>query len=69
MRLMYLTAITAADQSIDIEAAYFVPDTLMSGDLIKARARGMRIRILLPDKHTIPKRCASRLSAHRARLS
>jgi cardiolipin synthase A/B len=51
MRLMYLMAITAAEKSIDIEAAYFVPDTLMSHDLIKARARGVRIRILLPDKH------------------
>jgi cardiolipin synthase len=51
MRLMYLMAITAAEQSIDIEAAYFIPDTLMSGELIKARARGVKIRILLPDKH------------------
>jgi cardiolipin synthase len=51
MRLMYLTAITAAEQSIDIEAAYFIPDTLMSRELIKARARGVKIRILLPDKH------------------
>jgi cardiolipin synthase len=51
MRLMYLMAITAAVQSIDIEAAYFIPDTLMSLELIKARARGVRIRILLPDKH------------------
>jgi cardiolipin synthase A/B len=51
MRLMYLMAITAAETSIDIEAAYFIPDTLMSLELIKARARGVRIRILLPDKH------------------
>ena len=51
MRLMYLMAITAAEQSIDIEAAYFIPDALMSRELIKARARGVRIRILLPDKH------------------
>ena len=51
MRLMYLMAITAAEKSIDIEAAYFIPDTLMSHELLKARARGVRIRILLPDKH------------------
>jgi cardiolipin synthase len=51
MRLMYLTAITAAESSIDIEAAYFVPDPLMTGELIKARRRGVRIRILLPDKY------------------
>ncbi len=51
MRLMYLTAITAAEHSIDIEAAYFVPDELMSGELIGAQKRGVRIRILLPDKY------------------
>jgi cardiolipin synthase len=51
MRLMYLMAITAAQHSIDIEAAYFIPDNLMAAELIKARARGVRIRILLPDKH------------------
>jgi cardiolipin synthase len=51
MRLMYLTAITAAEHSIDIEAAYFVPDELMVGELLKARARGVNIRILLPGKH------------------
>lgn len=51
MRLMYLAAITAAQRSIDIQAAYFVPDELMSGELIRARQRGVRIRVLLPDKH------------------
>jgi cardiolipin synthase A/B len=51
MRLMYLTAITAAEHSIDIEAAYFVPDPLMIKELIKARRRGVRVRILLPGKH------------------
>jgi cardiolipin synthase len=51
MRLMYLMAITAAQDSIDIEAAYFIPDALMSRELVKARKRGVRIRILLPDKH------------------
>jgi cardiolipin synthase A/B len=51
MRLMYLMAITAAEHSIDIEAAYFIPDDLMARELIKARTRGVRIRVLLPDKH------------------
>jgi cardiolipin synthase len=51
MRLMYLMAITAAEQSIDIEAAYFIPDALMSRELVRARSRGVRVRILLPDKH------------------
>ncbi len=51
MRLMYLTAITAAERSIDIEAAYFIPDPLMSRELVRARARGVRVRVLVPDKH------------------
>jgi cardiolipin synthase len=51
MRLMYLTAITAADRTIDIEAAYFIPDTLMIRELKSARARGVRIRVLVPDKY------------------
>ena len=51
MRLMYLAAITAAEHSIDIEAAYFVPDGLMSNELMAAQRRGVRIRVLLPDKY------------------
>jgi cardiolipin synthase len=51
MRLMYLTAITAAERSIDIEAAYFIPDPLMIRELVGARERGVRVRVLLPGKH------------------
>jgi cardiolipin synthase A/B len=51
MRLMYLAAITAAEHSIDMEAAYFVPDDLMREELLKARSRGVRIRILVPGDH------------------
>jgi cardiolipin synthase len=51
MRLMYLAAITAAEHSIDMEAAYFVPDDLMRDELLRARARGVRIRILVPGDH------------------
>jgi len=52
MRLMYLTAVTAAERSIDITAAYFIPDRLMTRELVKARQRGVRVRVLVPDKHT-----------------
>jgi cardiolipin synthase len=51
MRLMYLAAITAAQRTIDIQAAYFVPDELMTHELVRARQRGVRVRVLLPDKH------------------
>ena len=52
MRLMYLTAITAAVACIDIVAAYFIPDRLMTEELVKALQRGVRLRVLVPDKHT-----------------
>jgi cardiolipin synthase len=48
MRLMYLTAITAAQRTIDMEAAYFVPDRLMIRELVAARQRGVHIRVLVP---------------------
>lgn len=51
MHLMYLTAIAAAEHSIDLVAAYFVPDELISKALVAARQRGVRVRILLPGKH------------------
>jgi cardiolipin synthase len=51
MRLMYLLAITAAERSIDIEAAYFIPDDLMIRELESARGRGVKIRVLVPDKN------------------
>jgi cardiolipin synthase len=51
MRLMYLTAITAAERTLDIEAAYFVPDRLMIRELISARRRGVRIRLIVPGRH------------------
>ena len=51
MHMMYLLSIAAAERSIDIEAAYFIPDELMREALIAARRRGVRIRVLLPDKH------------------
>ena len=51
MRLMYLTAITAAKPASTSKAAYFIPDRLMSRELISARQRGVRIRVLIPDRY------------------
>ena len=48
MHLMYLLAIAAATRSIDLAAAYFVPDELVIQAFIAARTRGVRVRILLP---------------------
>jgi cardiolipin synthase len=48
MHLMYLLAIAASKQSIDLAAAYFVPDELVIEGLLAARKRGVRVRILVP---------------------
>jgi cardiolipin synthase A/B len=52
MQLMYLLAITAASRSIDLSAAYFVPDALTLRALVAAMRRGVRLRIIVPGKHT-----------------
>jgi len=51
MHLMYLLAITAAERSIELSVAYFVPDRLTLQALIEARGRGVRVRILVPGRH------------------
>ncbi|WP_119154652.1 cardiolipin synthase [Caldimonas tepidiphila] len=51
MHLMYLLSITAASRSIDLAAAYFVPDALARRTLIEARKRGVRVRIIVPGRH------------------
>ena len=51
MILLYLMAITAASESIDLSSAYFVPDQLSIKALIAAAKRGVKIRIITPGKH------------------
>ena len=51
MHLMYLMSIAAAQHTIDLEAAYFVPDDLMIKALVAARHRGVRLRVIVPGKH------------------
>ena len=52
MQLMYHLAITAAERSIDLSAAYFVPDELTLKLLMDALHRGVRLRIITPGEHT-----------------
>ncbi|WP_183960714.1 cardiolipin synthase [Chiayiivirga flava] len=51
MQLMYLMAIAAARTSIDIKAAYFVPDELALDALLAAAGRGVRVRVIVPGEH------------------
>jgi cardiolipin synthase len=51
MALMYLLAITAAQRSIDLSSAYFVPDDLALQALVDALGRGVRVRIITPGRH------------------
>jgi cardiolipin synthase len=51
MALMYLLAITAAQRTIDLSSAYFVPDDLARKALTDAMARGVRVRIITPGRH------------------
>ncbi|MFS8976995.1 phospholipase D-like domain-containing protein [Cupriavidus necator] len=51
MALMYHLAITAARQTIDLSAAYFVPDELTEKALVAALARGVRLRVIVPGEH------------------
>ena len=52
MLMMYLLAITAATRTIDIASAYFVPDDVTLNAIISAVKRGVRVRIIVPGKHT-----------------
>ena len=52
MQLMYHLAITAAERSIDLSVAYFVPDDLPRKLLMDALARGVRVRLITPGEHT-----------------
>ena len=51
MQLMYLMAIAAASKQIDLQSAYFVPDTLSVNAMLAASARGVKIRLLVPGEH------------------
>ena len=51
MQLMYLLSITAAERTIDLSAAYFVPDALTRKALLAALGRGVRLRIIVPGEY------------------
>jgi cardiolipin synthase len=52
MQLMYLMVVSAAEKSIDLSAAYFLPDDAMRKALRAAMKRGVKLRIIVPGEHT-----------------
>lgn len=52
MELMYLLIINAAARTIDLSAAYFVPDEISRDAIVEALKRGVRVRIITPGPHT-----------------
>ena len=50
MQLMYLLSITSAEHTIDLAAAYFVPDDLTRRAIRSALSRGVKVRIIVPGK-------------------
>ncbi len=51
MHLMYMLAITAAEKSILLSSAYFVPDELTLQTLVAALKRGVDVQIITPGKY------------------
>jgi len=51
VRLMYLLSITAAERSVRLATAYFVPDDLAVETLVAAQQRGARVEIIVPGHH------------------
>ena len=51
MQLMYLLSIAAARQSIQLSAAYFVPDNVAINMLVDALRRGVKVQIIVPGPH------------------
>src|SRR5438477_8547709 len=48
--LMYLLGIAAAQKTLRIENAYFLPDDLVRKELVAAAKRGVKIEIIVPGK-------------------
>jgi cardiolipin synthase len=52
VHLMYLLAISAAQQTIHLANSYFVPDQITLDALLAALARGVKVQIIVPGPHT-----------------
>jgi cardiolipin synthase len=52
MQFMYLMSIAAARRSVRLSMAYFVPDNAAVDTFVAARARGVRVQMIMPGKHS-----------------
>ena len=52
MELMYQMSLTAAEKSIDLSTAYFVPNDVSVRILVEAMKRGVKLRIIVPGEIT-----------------
>ena len=59
-RLMYLLSIAAAEHSIKVGNAYFVPDDLTTETLLEAVERGVRVRGAVPGRTRWTRRWCAR---------
>jgi cardiolipin synthase len=50
--ILFQMLIASASRSIDITTPYFVPDSGMRQEMVRALDRGVRVRIIVPGKHT-----------------
>jgi cardiolipin synthase A/B len=51
-RVMFQTLIEGAVSSIDITTPYFLPDASLRRAIVRAALRGVRIRVIIPGRHT-----------------
>jgi cardiolipin synthase len=50
--VLFQTLIAAAQKSIYITTPYFLPDKSMRAELVRAKKRGVDIRVIVPGKHS-----------------
>jgi cardiolipin synthase len=51
-RIVYQMLVEGARSAIDISTPYFLPDPALRGALASAAARGVRVRVIVPGRHT-----------------
>ncbi len=50
-KMLYYMAIQSSSKSIDLQNAYFLPDKQVREALVRAVARGVQVRVMVPGRH------------------